>query len=137
MKNPADFDTPVPMGIGATTRRDQFAVMQRTFRAQLGSVILRVPEDIPHRNRQLLQKFWSDHIIGVTGDGELRGQRDPDTTDHDCQMQLPAVPPAVIPGLTPSGFGVNRSMRDRTCQPMLLVPEAAGGTQWGIVDSRC
>src|SRR5215831_16825205 len=127
MKNPADCDTPIPMGIWATTRSDQFAVVQRTCRAQLGSVIMRVPEDIPHCHWQLLQQFWGDHIIGVTGDGELRGQREPNTTDHDGQMQLPAVPPAVIPGLTPGGFGVNRSMRDLTCQPMFLVPDAAVG----------
>ena len=134
MKDPADFDAPIPMGIRATTRGDQFPVVQRTFRAQLGGVVMRVPEDIPDRHRQLLQQLWGNQIVGVTGDGELCGQGNPDAPDHDRQMQLPAVPPAVIPGLAPGGFGVNRGMRDFPRQPMFLVPDAAVGAQGRTVD---
>src|SRR4030095_3029274 len=110
MKDPADFDSPIPMGIRATPRGDQFAVMQRTFRAQLGGVVMGVAEDIAHLQWQLLQQPWGNQIVGVTGDSELRGQGEPDAADHDRQMQLPAVPPAVISTLTPRGFGVNRRM---------------------------
>src|SRR5215469_7430108 len=49
-------------------------------------------------------------------------------------MQLPAVPPAMIPGLAPGGFGVNRGMRDFPGQPMFLVPDAAVGAQGRTVD---
>ena len=39
------------------------------------------------------------------------------------QMQFPAVPPAVIPGLTPGGLGANRGMRHFPGQPMFLLPD--------------
>src|SRR5262245_53178662 len=97
---------------------------------------MRVTEDIPHRHRQLLQQLGSYDIVGVTGHGELRSQGEPDAADDDRQMQLPAVPPAMIPGLAPGGFGVNRGMRHYSCQPMLLVPDTPVGAQWCTVDSR-
>src|SRR5215471_17584818 len=134
MKNPADFDSPIPVRIRATTRGDQFAVVQGTFLAQLGGVVMRVPENIPDFQRQLLQQLWGDHVVGVTGDGELSSQRYPEAADDDRQMQFPAVPPAVIPGLAPGGFGVNRRMRDFPGQPMFLMPDAPIGAQGGTVD---
>src|SRR5712692_5866903 len=54
---------------------------------------------------------WGDQIVGGTGDGALRGPGEPDATDDDRQRPLPAVPPAVISGLTPGGFVVHRGMR--------------------------
>src|SRR5437879_2524744 len=136
MKDPSDFNPTIPMGIRASTRGEQFAIVQRTFLAQLGGVIMRVSQDVPYCHRQLLQQLGSDHVIGVTGDGELGGQRNPDTANHDRQMQLPAVPPAVIPRLAPGRFGINRGMRDFPCQSMFLVPDTPVGTQGGTVDSR-
>src|SRR4029450_10478901 len=105
MTNPADVDAPIPMGIPATTRSDQFTVMQRTFLAPLRGVIMRVTQDVPHCHRQVLQQLGSDHLIGITGDGELSGQRHPDAADHDRQMELPAVPPAEIALLYPASVG--------------------------------
>ena len=134
MKDPATFDAPIPMGIRATPRGDQFPVVQRTFRAQLGGVVMRVAKDIADLHRQLLQQLGGDQIVGVTGDGALRGQGDPDAPDHDRQMPLPAVPPAMIARLTPGGFGVNRAMRDFPGQPMFLVPNAAIGAPGRTVD---
>src|ERR1700758_4178027 len=122
MKNPADFDSPIPVGIRATTRGDQFAVVQRTFLAQLGGVVMGVAEDIPDFQRQLLQQLWRDHVVGVTSNGELSSQRQPNVAAGARQMQFPTVPPAMIPRLAPGGFGVNRSMRDFPGQPMFLVP---------------
>src|SRR4029434_1734915 len=52
-------------------------------------------------------------------------------------MELPAAPPAVIPGLAPGRFGVNGGMRDFAGQPMVLVPDAPVGAQWCTVDGRC
>src|SRR2546423_3314009 len=120
MKNPADFDSPIPVGIRTTTRGDQFAVVQRTFLAQLGGVVMCIPKDISDFQRQLLQQLWSKHVVGVTGDGELRSQRQPNVADGDRQMQFPTVPPAMIPGLAPGSFSVNRRMRDFSGQPMFL-----------------
>src|SRR5215469_15144710 len=97
---------------------------------------MRVTQDVPYRHRQLLQQLWSDHIVGGAGDGKLGGQREPDAPERDRQMQLPAVPPAVISRLAPGRFAVNRGMRDLPCQPMLLVPDAPVGAQWGTVDGR-
>src|SRR5215831_2478565 len=51
-------------------------------------------------------------------------------------MQLPAIPPAMIPGLAPGGFGVNRGMRHFPGQPMFLVPDTPVGTQGCTVDGR-
>src|SRR5438093_8621312 len=136
MKDPSDVDSPIPMGIRTTARGDQFAVVQRTFLAQLGGVVMCVPEDIPDFQRQLFQQLGSDHVVGVTGDGKLSRQRNPEAADDDRQMQLPSIPPAVIPGLTPSGFGVNRSMWDFPGQPMFLVPDTPVGAQGRTVDSR-
>src|SRR4030095_4561434 len=76
MKEPSDFDPTILVGIRTTTRSDEFAVVQRTFLAQLGGVVMGVPEDVPHRQRQLLQQLWGDHIVGVTGDGELSSQKE-------------------------------------------------------------
>src|SRR5215831_10741676 len=112
MKNPADLDAPIPMRIWTTTCGDQFPIVQRTFRAQLGGVVMRVSEDIPDLQRQLLQQLGGHHIVGVTGDGQLRGQGEPDAPDGDREMQLPAVPPAVIPRLTPGSLSINRGMWD-------------------------
>src|SRR5262245_4555209 len=95
---------------------------------------MRISEDIPDHHRQLLQQFWGDQIVGVTRDGKLRGQGNPDAPDHDRQMQLPPVPPAVISSLTPGGFGVNGGMRDFPSQPMFLVPDTAVGTQGRTID---
>jgi hypothetical protein len=36
----------------------------------------------------LLQQLWRDHVIGVTGDGALRRQRNPDAADHDRQTAI-------------------------------------------------
>ena len=49
-----------------------------------------VAKDIPDFQRQLLQQLGRDQIIGVTGDGKLRGQGAPEAPDHDRQMQFPA-----------------------------------------------
>jgi hypothetical protein len=94
---------------------------------------MRVPENIPDLQRQLLQQLGGNHFVGVTGDGKLRGQGKLDAPD-DGQMQLPAIPPAVIPGLTPRGFGVDRGLRDFSGQSMFFVPAAAVGPQGGTVD---
>src|SRR5262250_664422 len=134
MKNAADFDAPIPVGILAPTCGDQFAIVPRTLLAQLGGVVMRIPKDISDCQRQLLQQLGSHQIVGVTGDSKLRSQGEPDAPDTDRQMQLPAVPPAVIPGLAPGGFGVNRGMWDYSGQPVFLVPDAAVGTQGGTVD---
>src|SRR6516165_6283719 len=75
-----------------------------------------VPKDIPDFQRQMLQQLGRDHVIGVTGAGELSSQRNPDATDHDRQMQLPTVPPAMISRLAPGRFGINRGMRDVSVQ---------------------
>ena len=66
MKDPADVDAPIPMGIRTTARGDQFTVVQRTFLAQLGGVVMRVPAHIADRKRQLLQQLWGDHVGGLT-----------------------------------------------------------------------
>src|SRR5215470_13920101 len=97
---------------------------------------MRVTQDIPYRHRPLLQQRWGDHIVSGTGDGERSGQREPDAADRDRQMQLPAVPPAVIPRLAPGRFGVNGGMGDFACEPMFLVPDAPVGAQWCTVDGR-
>src|SRR5215510_14411443 len=136
MKDPSDVDSPIPMRIRATARGDQFTVVQRTFRAPFGGVVMRVTKDIPYRHRQLLQQLWGNDIVGVTGNGELRSPGDPDAADDDRQRQLPAVPPAMIPGLAPGGFGVNRGMRHFPGQPMFLVPDTPVGAQGRTVDSR-
>src|SRR5215471_17570698 len=135
MKEPPDCDAPIPMGIRATTRGNQFTVVQGALRAQHWCVVVCISEDVAHCQRQLLQQLGCDQIVGVTGAGTLRSQGDPDAPDHDRQMQLPAVPPAVIPRLTPCGFSVNRGMRDFPGQPMFLVPDAAVGAQGRTVDS--
>src|SRR4029453_277014 len=124
MKEPADFDPTISMGIRTTACGDQFTIVQGTLLAQLWGVVMGVTQDIPHRHRQLLQQLWGNDIVGVTGAGELRGQGEPDAAHRDGQMQLPAVPPAMIPGLAPGGFSVNRGMRQSPAQPMFLVPDA-------------
>jgi hypothetical protein len=75
-------------------------------------------------------------LVGGTGDGELGSQRHPDAADDDSQMPLATVPPARIPRPTPGGFGINRGVRDNTCQPMFLLPDAAIGAQGRTVNSR-
>src|SRR5215510_5513270 len=135
MKEPSDVDSPIPMGIRATTCGDQFPMVQRTVITQLGGIVMGVTEDVPHLQRQLLQQLGGDHIVSLTGDGKLRGQGEPDAPDRDGQMELPAVPPAMIPGLAPGGFGVNRGMWDFPCEPMLLVPDAPVSAQGRTVDS--
>jgi hypothetical protein len=124
------------MGRRATTRGDPCTVVPCPFLAPLGGVVMHVPEDIPHRQRQWLQQLWGDHLVSVTGDGALRGPGQPEAADHDCQRQLPAVPPAVLPRLAPSGFGVNRGRWDFACQPMVLVPDAPVGAQGRTGDCR-
>src|SRR5215813_2362452 len=134
MKEPPDFDSSIPMGIRAATRGNQFTVVQGTLLAQLWCVVVCIPEDVAHCQRQLLQQLWGNDIVGVTGDGEFRGQGNPDAAHHDRQMQLPAVPPAMIPGLTPGSLSINRGMWDLSGQPMFLVPHAAVGAQGRTVD---
>ena len=73
MKEPADFNAPITVGIRTTPRGNQFAVVQRTFLAQLRGVVMGVAKDIPDFQRQLLQQLGRDQIVGVTGDGKLRG----------------------------------------------------------------
>ena len=97
---------------------------------------MRVSKHIPHLPWQLLQQLGGEHLVGITGDGARRGSGEPDATDGDGPMQLPAVPPAVIPGLAPRGFGVNRGMGDFPGQSMFLVPDAAVGAPGRTVDSR-
>ena len=122
------------MGRGATTRGNQFTVVQGALLAQRRCVVVCLSEDVAHFQRPWLQQLGCDQIVGVTGDGKLRGQGDPDAPDHERQMQLPTVPPAVIPRLTPRGFSVNRGMRDFPGQPMFLMPDAAVGAQGRTVD---
>jgi hypothetical protein len=74
MKEPAHCDASIPMGIRATPRGDQCPVMPGALLAQLRRIVVRVSEDVPHLQRQLLQPLGGDDVVGVTGDGTLRGQ---------------------------------------------------------------
>jgi hypothetical protein len=135
MTDPSAFDAPIPLGRRATTCGDQFPLVQRTVITQLGGLVMGVTEDVPHPQRPWLQQLWGDHLVSLTGDGKLRGQGEPDAADRDGHMELPAVPPAMIPGLAPGGCGVHRGMWAFPCEPMLLVPDAPVGTQGRTVDS--
>src|SRR5215471_5907656 len=122
------------MGIRATTRGNQFPVVQGALLAQLWCVVVCIPEDVTHRHGQLLQQLGGNDIVGVTGDGAFSGQGEPDAANRDRQRQLPAVPPAMIPGLAPGGFGVNRGMRDFPGQPMFLVTTWKVLAVGGVID---
>ena len=115
------------MGIRATTRGDQCAGMPRTFLAPLGGVVRRVTKDIPDCRRPLLQPLGSAHVVGGTGEGARSSPRQPEVAAADRQRQFPAVPPAVLPGRAPGGFGIERSMRDCAGPPMFLVPATPVG----------
>src|SRR5215468_1429145 len=134
MQDPPDFDAPIPMGIRATTRGTPFTVVPGALLAPRRCVVVCISEDVAPCQRQWLQQLGGDQIVGVTGAGKLRGPGEPDAPDHDRQMPLPAVPPAVIPRLTPRGFRGNRGLRDCPGQPMLLVPATAVGAQGRTVD---
>jgi hypothetical protein len=136
MQEAADCDTPIPVGIRATTRGDQCAVVQRTFLAQRRGVVMGVTEDIPDFQRPLRQPRWRDHVIRVTGAGALSSQRHPDAAAHDRQRPLPAIPPAMIPGLAPGRCGVERGRRDCPGQPRFRVPDTPVGAQGRTVDGR-
>src|ERR1044071_6962964 len=134
MKEASHFHSTALMRIRSASGGNQFAVVQRTFIAQLWRVVMRVTQNITHTQRQLLQQSWGNEIVRFTGDGQLSRQRYPETADTHGQMQLPAVPPTVITTLAPGGFRINRRMRHNACQTMLLVPDATIGAQGGTID---
>jgi hypothetical protein len=107
MEDPADLDSTILMGIRAAARGDQFAAVERTFLAQLRGVVVRVAEDVTNFQRQLSEQSWRDPVVGLTGNRKLGGERNSETPDGDGQMQLPAVPPAVITGLAPGGLSID------------------------------
>ena len=58
------------------------------------------------KQKPLFEQLWDDHIVGIPGNGEHRDHEEPDATNHDGHMQLPAVPPAMIPEFAQGRFGV-------------------------------
>jgi hypothetical protein len=124
------------MGIGATPRGDPFTVVQRPCVAPLRGGVMRIAQPLPPLQRPWCQPRGGEHLGGLTGHSALRGPGEPDAADGDGQRQLPAVPPAVIPGLAPRGCGVHGGMGDCPSQPMVLVPHTAVGTQGRTVARR-
>src|ERR1700754_5175058 len=134
MKDSPHLNSTVLMRMRASSRRHQFAIMPDAFLPQLWRVVVRVTQHVAHLQGQLLQQFWRDQIVGFTGQGEFCGQWNPQAADADGQMQLPAVPPTVIPTLAPGRFCIYRGMRHFTSQAMFLMPYAAIGAQWRTIN---
>ncbi len=105
------------MEIRATTRGDQFPVVQRTCRTQLGGIVMRIPEDIPDFQRQWLQQLGGNQIVGLLAmvNSAAKGIRTLPTTTARGSFQLYHQP--CYPDLLPVASGSIEEYRKNKGHP--------------------
>jgi hypothetical protein len=128
----------ISMGMGTMPTGHQFLAPLPTEPAEGRIVVVDIPQDVAHLQRQFAHQGRSLLIVCSIGRSELCRQGDPDGGNDCCQMELPAIDPAMPATLGPEGIGIDGDMGDPPGLPMFLVPDPVTGTQGGTVQGdRC
>src|SRR5215212_9742095 len=136
MKKLADRTSGIVLGWLAFMGSHKETVVLFTGEAHLGFVVVGIAQNKLNLRRELANEGRRLVLIGDVGRGELCRQWNPQGGGGTDEMEFPPVPPAMIAGFRPVGFGVNRRMWHDTGRAVFLVPDAALGAQGGAVDSR-
>src|SRR5215207_11434871 len=108
MKKLTNRRTRIGVRIRATSGGNEKAAFLLTGSAHFGLVIERVAEDVAHFSGQILEQVRGDDVVGDIGCSQARCQGNPKSSGGADEMQLPAIPPAMIARLAPVCLGVNR-----------------------------
>ena len=130
MENATHLDPIVGMGIGGAFGGDQQPAVSFDQGGQGRVVVVLVAQNGRDLLRQRSQQHRGVLIVGDVGRSESGGHGQPDgVPDGDHQMQLPPIDSPVPARFGPVGLGVNARMRHKARLALLLVPDAAAGTQ--------
>src|SRR5215203_4537086 len=129
MKELTDRRTGIGVRISATGGGNEKAAFLFTGSAHLRLVIESVAKNVAHFSGQILEQVRGDDVVGDIGCSQTRGQGNPKGSGAADEMQLPAIPPAMIARLAPVCLGINRRVRHDASFTVFLVPDAALSTQ--------
>src|SRR5918994_3326854 len=133
-----DFDAIVGVRVSPSFSGNQkplpFSAMVAAGFSDVGGVVVDVSEHEAGILGQLLDEVGSHRVVRRVSGGEPGRQRNPDPTDGDGQVQLPAVDPPVPTRLGPVGLGVYCCMGHLARFLVFLVPHPAFCPQSGGVE---
>src|SRR5215217_764512 len=101
----------------------------------VGGVVVNVSEHEAGFVRQLLDEVGSHQVVCCVGWGESGRQWDPNLTDGDGHVQLPAVNPSMPARLSPSRLGVYGAVGHLARFLVFVVPHPTFRLQSGGVES--
>src|SRR5215208_90263 len=103
----------------------------------VGGVVVNVSEHEAGFVRQLLDEVGSHQVVCRVGWGESGRQWDPNLTDGDGHVQLPAVNPSMPARLGPSRLGVYGAVGHLARFLVFVVPHSTFRLQSGGLESYC
>src|SRR5215212_4431006 len=101
MKELTDRRTGIGVRIRATGCGNEKAAFLFTGSAHLRLIIEGVTKNVTHFSWQIPEQVRGDDVVGDIGCSQMRGQGNPEGGSCTNQMQLPAIPPAMIARLAP------------------------------------
>lgn len=129
MKNAAHRCSWIRMRIGTPPGGDQNPSVPLALPVELRVIVGGVPQDEPDLTGQLGNEGGSYEVIGRVGGGKPCGQRNPDACRRTGNVELPSVPPTMIAGLGPVGFGVDSGVWNDPLLAVLLMPHPSLGSK--------
>jgi hypothetical protein len=114
VEDASDFDASIGVRVSSSLGGDQKPLLVAMVEACLpdvGRVVVDVSEHEARLIWQLLDQGRSHLVVCCVGGGEPSGQRNPNLTDADGQVQLPPVNPPMPARLGPVSLGVYGCVR--------------------------